>query len=697
MADPKVRILIEAVNAAEGVIKAARKELKDMGDEGKANNSTFAALKSTWGQGAIALGAVAAAGAAAKKVFDLGKEGAQLEYQAQKFDRLALSAGTVSDVLLRDLRAATRGMYSDAQLMGAAGDFMALGLAKTHDEAVRLSAVASALNMNMNQLVLTLTNQTTMRFDALGVAVDGFDTKLNALVASGMSANDAFTEAFLQQAEEQIERVGHAADSTLGSFQRLEAQGSTAWERLRVNLARSTAPIADDMADTLEVVNDVERALELLGARRLRGTLFELDSGAFVFQNELLQRANFLVEHGAEKYIAFGEAVEDAGGSFRGQSADMQRWMAMAEQFKDLDPGPAASAGAAAGEAYVAEFSERVKGLSGIGKTLNDIKVGMAGGFELQEQVDFASKLQLTPDEAKQIWDAFYVEAALVEERAGNINMAEAKKRIQEELGMPFGEAAALSQEVLDNLDALKDTAVNADLVVNVKVQGDTWVLDLAGGQFVIGGGQALTKGQRADGDRWAAQAGHATGGYLGERGPLVKLGERGWEYGRYDTRKGAWEIIPHEKSVALERRGYGAQAGMMAGGLLFDTWHPPVPAATPRPRSAAPAVTPAGAGGVTAKANEPTDSGVAVQAAADAAVRAATASAVGVGAAVGGQGQAFAAQVVQEMAQQNLRASEQLNAELREGFGRVVTQLQQLARPGHIKNAMLEVIAEVR
>jgi hypothetical protein len=69
----------------------------------------------------------------------------------------------------------------------------------------------------------------------------------------------------------------------------------------------------------------------------------------------------------------------------------------------------------------------------------------------------------------------------------------------------------------------------------------------------------------------------------------------------------------------------------------------------------------------------------------------------VGVGAAVGGQGQAFAAQIVEEMAQQNLRASAQLNAELREGFGRVVAQLQQLARPGHIKNAMLEVIAEVR
>jgi len=116
---------------------------------------------------------------------------------------------------------------------------MALGLAKSHDEVVRLTSVAGALKMNMNQLVLTLTNQTTMRFDALGVSVDGFQEKVKALEAAGLSANDAFKEAFLQQAEEQILKVGSAADSSIGAFQRMEAAQANYFNQLKQDLAEA--------------------------------------------------------------------------------------------------------------------------------------------------------------------------------------------------------------------------------------------------------------------------------------------------------------------------------------------------------------------------------------------------------------------------------------------------------------------------
>ena len=77
------------------------------------------------------------------------------------------------------------------EAMALAADLLALGLAKNSDEAVRLAKVQSGLGMDMNQLVL-LTNQTTMRFDALGVSVDGFDEKVKQLKATGMSTNEAF-------------------------------------------------------------------------------------------------------------------------------------------------------------------------------------------------------------------------------------------------------------------------------------------------------------------------------------------------------------------------------------------------------------------------------------------------------------------------------------------------------------------------
>lgn len=195
-----------------------------------------------------------------KKAFDFGKEQAMVEFTIKKFDRLSESIGTTSDALLFDLKKATGGLISDMELMTSATDFMTLGLVKTHDEAVRLTSVAGQLGMNMNQLVLTLTNQTTMRFDALGVAVDGFDEKVKTLKATGMDANAAFTEAFLQQAEEQIEKVGSIADSSAASFMRMEASVKNLTDELKRRLVPVLGDAADGLYWLLNYTNEVEKA-----------------------------------------------------------------------------------------------------------------------------------------------------------------------------------------------------------------------------------------------------------------------------------------------------------------------------------------------------------------------------------------------------------------------------------------------------
>ena len=195
-----------------------------------------------------------------KKAFEFGKEQAMVEFTIKKFDRLSESIGTTSDVLLNDLKGATRGLVSDMELMESATNFMTLGLVKTHDEAVRLTSVAGQLGMNMNQLVLTLTNQTTMRFDALGVAVDGFDEKVAALKATGMSANDAFNEAFLQQAEEQIEKVGSIADSSAASFLRMEASVKNLTDELKQRMVPVLADAADGLYWILNYTKEVDKA-----------------------------------------------------------------------------------------------------------------------------------------------------------------------------------------------------------------------------------------------------------------------------------------------------------------------------------------------------------------------------------------------------------------------------------------------------
>ena len=197
-------------------------------------------------------------GVALKKTYDLGKEGASLEYAAGKFDRLAVAAGTTSKVLLTDLRAAVKGTRSDMELMASAGDLMSLGLAKNHDEVVRFTRVAGALDMDMNQLVLTLTNQTKARFDQLHVSVDGFDERLENLKKTGLSTDEAFREAFLQQAEEQINKVGDAAETNVGKIARLESTFNNLGDSIKLKLAK---PLAD-FADTLNLLITSENELE---------------------------------------------------------------------------------------------------------------------------------------------------------------------------------------------------------------------------------------------------------------------------------------------------------------------------------------------------------------------------------------------------------------------------------------------------
>ena len=184
-----------------------------------------------------------------RQAYAAASEGAQLEFAATKFANLSKSIGTTSELLLGDLKNATRGMMSDAQLMGSAGDLMALGLAKSHDEAVRLTNVAGALGMNMNQLVLTLTNQTTMRFDNLGVSVDGFKEKVKALEDAGMSANDAFKEAFLQQAEGQIAKVGSIAETSAGKLKMMESAFANLGDAIKLQLATTFAGLAPVMTE----------------------------------------------------------------------------------------------------------------------------------------------------------------------------------------------------------------------------------------------------------------------------------------------------------------------------------------------------------------------------------------------------------------------------------------------------------------
>lgn len=259
-----LQIVISALNKASGDLNKVKQDIQGIKGAGEdssgAVNGFGGALDGLMGKAALVTGAVVAVGAAMKEVYETAREGAELDFARDKFDALAQSIGTTSTALTTDLRNATSGLVSDAELISSAGNIMSLGLAKSHDEVVRLSRVAGELDMNMNQLVLTLTNQTTMRFDALGVSVAGFDEKLQALKATGMDTQEAFTEAFLQQAEEQISKVGSVAESAVGSFKLMESGMANLADAAKQNLLDVVAPAIESIGNYLSKQGSIAQA-----------------------------------------------------------------------------------------------------------------------------------------------------------------------------------------------------------------------------------------------------------------------------------------------------------------------------------------------------------------------------------------------------------------------------------------------------
>lgn len=296
-----------------------------------------------------------------KAVYDFTKQGAQLEFLAGKFERLSLAAGTTSDVLLNDLRKATQGTRSDMELMASAGDFMSLGLAKTSDEVIRLTAVAGALNMDMNQLVLTLANQTTMRFDQLGVSVDGFKEKVKALEDAGLSANDAFKEAFLQQAEEQVRKVGNAADASVGDFMKLESAVKNLGDAFKSDFAQSIegvipllTQVATGMVETQRRGVEYRTVMEQLDTAVQAGVVSQSEYTKLLMEMGVHSNAGAVSAAALQKAIEFLSA---AYGSYAGtvdMTAENTIALAIAEAQAKNELEQIPGAAGAAGEAVLA-------------------------------------------------------------------------------------------------------------------------------------------------------------------------------------------------------------------------------------------------------------------------------------------------------------------------------------------------------
>lgn len=305
-----LEILIRTKKQGDGIEQAG----KGVENLGKRLNSTLDTVNKS-------VVAVAAAGATFKQAFDLAKEGAQLQFAQERFDKLSVSIGTTADALQNELRAATSGLVADSELITSATDIMSLGLAKDEEGVVRLAAVIGKLGLDMQQVILTFANNSTARLDALGLSVETVTAKAAELEAQGFDG-DAFDQAVLISLEEKLALVGDAADSDVAAFLRLEAQAQNAEDAFKSWLANGLLPVIEAVSGGYDqqiekmIDNNVEAAKSF---------------------DELVAEAQKM-DDAANILGGLGTAVTGTSGAFREGIVDISRQLAGgANSFEDFE------------------------------------------------------------------------------------------------------------------------------------------------------------------------------------------------------------------------------------------------------------------------------------------------------------------------------------------------------------------------
>jgi hypothetical protein len=473
VADAKIKFIVDLVDKFSGDAKKINKELDKMDD-------TTKKAKKGWNMlaGAITVAGVAAAGS---KIFKLGKEGADLERTREKFDRLTASIGTTSEALMTDMQEATQGLKSDAELASLATDLLSLGLAKSHDEAVRMSNVAGQLNMDMNQLVLTLTNMTTMRFDALGVSVDGFKEKVAELEDQGMSTNEAFTEAFLQQAEKQLDLVGSAAGTNAGKIQKMEAELANLADTVKLKLAPVIADLAENISKNINVTESQVDASRMLNDMLKTG----------IITQEQYNDALVDTTHSGRKIVDLDLANQYA--------KEYQQILLLFDATDAMHPGMEQLEDE---QRRLAESSEILnEGYRGQVELLGSINTGLyntiqgykdqlkwieAGGLAIQATADQAMQDYLdgiiSAEEAQAIFNESAVQSKFIMDDLDGQSMGQIAQTIATDLNIPLGEAFALAMGTKLQMEEIDGMVSRAEIIVTKTTVSSSGSQKMGGG-----------------------------------------------------------------------------------------------------------------------------------------------------------------------------------------------------------------------
>ncbi|HOX87903.1 MAG TPA: hypothetical protein PLY04_18140 [bacterium] len=246
-----LKIVIDALNNASEEIGTVKEDIEGIGSSAEeatpSTDTFFDKLVTGLGSAGLVAGVLATVKQGFDKLVDIAEPAAELDAAKTKFDNLTTSIGGVSDALLIDLRTATSGMATDADLVRGAAKIIASGIADTQTEVSNFIGLADDLGISVSSLVDVLTSQTTTKFDEIGLSTIGFKDRVDKLTEAGLSAEEAFGQAFLEYARTAIENSGSAADTAQGSFDRYRA----AVDNLKMAFSEGLLPVLTPVLEAL--------------------------------------------------------------------------------------------------------------------------------------------------------------------------------------------------------------------------------------------------------------------------------------------------------------------------------------------------------------------------------------------------------------------------------------------------------------
>lgn len=230
---------------------------RDMGDSmlfiGKSSKDAATALDKTGGAtknviqqfkalkvgGLAAMAAVAGAIAAFKKVLEFSKEAAQFARLEESSSAMARSIGLDMEDVMMSVRASSKGMVSDADIMASSTRAMMLGVGSSASEMAQLMEVAAVRGRAMglsatqafNDLVTGIGRQSRMILDNLGIILDLDKVYEDYAATLGVTAKsltvyqqkEAMTQAVIKDTQGLLKETGGLVVDAAGHWEKLDA------------------------------------------------------------------------------------------------------------------------------------------------------------------------------------------------------------------------------------------------------------------------------------------------------------------------------------------------------------------------------------------------------------------------------------------------------------------------------------------